>query len=221
MAQAVVQEERNAKKAPRTPRTRPVQVVVRGETSESTWGQSELDKFRVQVQHRFSPHDLIPDEYRDFSKFRGYDKCMSIGEAYIELSAGQSELLVLSEDIQDPKKVAQIHNRMYPLFYTFRQPVPHKESGTLTTHNHATKRSRHPNTLDNLLRHSHPISESRHGLRRQRRYIRKSRHRRTPLLFSAHHVQYLHRRSAHGSGETTTIDWAVESTTQIFANIFM
>jgi hypothetical protein len=78
MKQAAVQEKRNADKGPSTPKTKPVKIVVVGETSGSTWGQRELDKFHVNVEAGISARELIPDDYWDFTKFKGYDKCTRI-----------------------------------------------------------------------------------------------------------------------------------------------
>jgi len=77
MDQAAVQEERNAKKPPRTPKAKRVRVAVVGETSGSTWGQRELDKFHVEVQRGVSVHDMIPQEYWDVSNFPSYEECTS------------------------------------------------------------------------------------------------------------------------------------------------
>jgi hypothetical protein len=78
MDQAVVQEERNAAKPPRTPKTPKMEkenMPVVGETSGSTWGSRGLDRFKVTVKWDVDALERIPKEYFEFSNIKHYNRC--------------------------------------------------------------------------------------------------------------------------------------------------
>jgi hypothetical protein len=74
MEQAAVQDERNARKPPRTPVPKAEKIKAVG--SGSSWREPELDRFRVTVRRGVDVKAMIPDEYFDFSKFEEYNSCI-------------------------------------------------------------------------------------------------------------------------------------------------
>jgi hypothetical protein len=140
---------------------------------------------------------------------------------YTELTVGQRELSAVSkEDIQDPEKVSQIENRTYHLFNSLRQLSLKKKAGLAR---HAITRRKDPVTpTRSATRDMIPLSENPDP------EDDEEDKETSPSLVSVE-LPPSHRIVSNasiadptqGSDETTTIDAAVESATQTFANNFM
>ena len=80
MNKAKLQEKRAAKRPPRnvkTPSPKPEPVVI---GSSCTWGESELEHFKVTICRDVDPHQMIPAEFFDFAHLDHYSECMSVSE---------------------------------------------------------------------------------------------------------------------------------------------
>ena len=71
MSTSEIQAERQAA-APRTPNkpTKEPQKPMIG--SSSTWGTAELERFQVELGEAAAKHDMIPEEYFDFSSLEDH-----------------------------------------------------------------------------------------------------------------------------------------------------
>ena len=75
MDAAEEQAKRAAERPPRTPtKTEEPEIKIIG--SSCTWGDEELDRFKVKIVQDVDVQEMIPSEFFNFEKFEGYDKCM-------------------------------------------------------------------------------------------------------------------------------------------------
>ena len=140
MAKAKEQEKRARRVNSRvTPQKEEVKVIGSG----STWGESELERFRVKVSRDVDVRNtMIPNKFFEFNHLPRYEECSS--SAYYEFwrRLGETELCAPSaKEATDSSFASEINNKSYIVFEALCQILALQS--TIRNENISQKRSKY------------------------------------------------------------------------------